>query len=152
MLARTPRIRCTLFMLAFAVFASFDVAADEPIFTSMVQLLAHPEKYNGKLVDVSGYLHVRYEDAAIYFSKTDADFLTTQQAFWTDYREDVKLQLQSRKQHVTLPDFDCRYVSVRGIFDSRSHGHMGMFPGTIRDISILTEEKRYYDGKRELTR
>jgi hypothetical protein len=49
---------------------------------SLIQFLANPDRYHGVKVAVSGYLHWRFEDAALYLSKTDADYLNTTNAIW----------------------------------------------------------------------
>ena len=48
--------------LAIVLLLGTPLIADDPVETSMVQLLAHPDKYHGKMVRVTGYLHVKFED------------------------------------------------------------------------------------------
>jgi hypothetical protein len=142
----------TAFVLAATLLLPPSASAQDPVFTSMVQLLAHPKKYHGKRVDVFGYLHVKFEGNAIYLSKTDADYINPKHAFWTQYRQGVTLRASNRKKGASLSEFDCKYVSIQGVFDSTDFGHMGLFAGAIRDISHVSEDTRYYDGKRDLTR
>ena len=43
---------------------------------SMVQLLATPEKFDGKAVTVRGFYHAEFESVALYLSRDDARFIT----------------------------------------------------------------------------
>jgi hypothetical protein len=52
---------------------------------SLVQLLAHPDRYHGEKVQVQGYLHVRFEGTAIYLSREDAEYGITTNGFWVEF-------------------------------------------------------------------
>jgi hypothetical protein len=52
---------------------------------SLIQLLAHPDRYHGKKVQVQGFLHVRFEGTAIYLSREDAEHGITRNGFWVSF-------------------------------------------------------------------
>ncbi len=43
----------------------------EPIQASLIQLIASPEKYDGKLVEVIGFTSFEFEDLSLYLSEND---------------------------------------------------------------------------------
>ena len=103
-------------MIAFAlaVFASAVFAQTDLIHTSMIELLANPEKFHGKFVQVSGYLHNQFEDSTLYLSKEDADYLNGRQGIWLVWGDKMKTEPNKRGEY-----FDCKRVLVEGIFDGK---------------------------------
>ncbi|RYG97875.1 MAG: hypothetical protein EON58_08680 [Alphaproteobacteria bacterium] len=89
----------------------------EPDFISIATLLANPERYEGRPVGVIGFYHSGFEHSAIYLHRDDATQFIPTNGFW----------LRGR-----IPDeLRERYVSVSGIFTTKSRGHLGQWPGTI---------------------
>lgn len=128
-------------------------AEAETLNVSLVQLLATPERYNGKQVLVTGYLHLQFEDTALYFSKEDAQYGSN--ALWVGFANDVKLETvgnPSQRKRLKLSSFDSRHVMVQGVFDSSMKGHLGGFPGGITNISRIVKLKRVSFWKRLLLR
>jgi hypothetical protein len=114
---------------------------------SMVQLLANPEKYDGKVVRVEGYLHWKFEDCVLYLSKSDGDYLIGKNGVWISSRADPELQPLGdwfNKKKRQLVYFDERYVLVEGVFDMNEHGHMGANAGGITQVRRVLELKRYH--------
>lgn len=128
--------------------------AEQPYSVSLVQLIATPEKYNGKFVRVNGYLHVKFEDSALYFSKDHADRIDARNAIWMSYAENGKLQLQP-KHKAGIINFDCEWVFVEGIFvyeSEHGHGHMSLFSGELKNVTRVVKQIQWYNGKKELKR
>jgi hypothetical protein len=140
-----------LFLL-FLFTASLAYADQEFADASFIQLLATPEKFTGKRVRVSGYLRVTFEGNALYLYKDAADHIISEQALWTDYAKRPSLEPANPAtgKQPKLADFDGRLVLIEGTFDATQRGHMGMFSGTIRDITRVMELIRYYDGRTQL--
>lgn len=103
----------------------------------MVQLLAHPDKYHGEMVRVTGYLHVKFEDNCLYLSKDDADRLNGKQGFWVSFSESAQLQPKQ-----DLAKFDCQFVLIDGVFDRDMHGHMGAAAGHLDKVSRIMVDTR----------
>ena len=140
-------------LLLLCLFSSRAFAGNQTLRVSLVQLLATPERYNGKTVQVTGYLHLQFEDTALYFSKEDAQYGSN--ALWVGFANDVKLETDgnpSRRKRLKLSSFDCRHVLVQGVFDSSVRGHLGSFPGGVTNISRIVELKRVSFWKRLLLR
>lgn len=103
--------------------------SNEEFVTSLVKLIANPEKYDGKIIRVIGYLNLEFEGNAIYLHKEDYEHGLTKNGFWLDFSGSIK---ENKKL-----DFSKKYVIIVGKFDVRRNGHMGLFGGTIKDISRL---------------
>lgn len=122
---------------------------------SFVSLLANPEKYDGKRVRISGFLHVQFEDNAIYLHKDDADHLIGDNALWVDYVEKPSLEPVCKDKFsssgANARFFDGRYVLIEGKFNMKRRGHLGAFSGTIEEVSRVLELRRWFDGTRKVT-
>jgi len=90
---------------------------------SLVQLIADPEKYDGKQVQVSGFIHLEFEGNGLYLHRDDFKFRIPQNGVWVDMRVGANFK-------------GCQnsYVSIRGTFVAADHGHLGVWSGAIRDI------------------
>jgi hypothetical protein len=125
---------------------STHVDKDRPITVSLIRLLTRPEDYHNKFVRVEGYMHKKFENSAIYISKETADYLINDCALWVSYG-DKELALEPDTEKGVLY-FDGKYVLIEGIFDREKKGHLGAYPGEIREINRIMELKRYYDGEK----
>lgn len=96
-----------------------------PIFVSMVELLANPDKYHQKLVRIVGYVWIETEGAALYLHREDKINSLTKNA--------IQLSV-SEKMLVNKKQISGHYVLVEGVFDSSDNGHMGLYSGTLRSI------------------
>ena len=104
----------------------------------LVQLIADPEDFDGERVRVEGFLHVKFEDNALYLHREDADHLVGRNAAWISFDGKVGGDPSA---------FDRRYVLVEGVFRADEHGHMGAYSGTIEDVNRVMElEQRYPEG------
>ena len=95
---------------------------------TMIQLIATPERYHGKLVRVVGVGNLEFEGNAIYLSKDDISY-QVYNAVWLDFDNNTTLSYAEAKKH------NGKYVIVEGIFDKDHSGHMGLFHGAITNIS-----------------
>lgn len=94
---------------------------------SIVELLARPEKFDKRLVRIEGYMKLEFEGNAIYLHKEDAEVGMTRNGFW--------LSLDKRTREAMAACKGGSYVSIEGRFVSGENGHMGLWSGTISDIS-----------------
>jgi hypothetical protein len=119
----------------------------------LVRLLANPEAYDGQRVAVSGFLHAKFEDSALYLTKDDADYLT-ENAIWVSYSSTctfVPLSTSGKESgRATEANLDGRYVELIGVFNANNNGHMGMFAGAIEQVRNASESPQLYDGRNEL--
>lgn len=100
---------------------------NNPMEISIINLIATPEKYHGKIVRVVGFAVLKFESTALYLSEQDATKRVTKNALWIDIdgRNDKYRSL------------NMRYVLIEGIFDAKNRGHMSLCSGAIKDISRL---------------
>lgn len=99
--------------------------ADEPLEVSMIQLIATPDKFHGKFVRVIGYLHLEFEGNALYLHREDHLAAISMNGIWFGGT------VETMKTPKVFTD---QYMLVEGTFDSKSHGHMGMWSGAISNV------------------
>jgi hypothetical protein len=107
---------------------------------SLIQLIAQPEKFAEQRVQVIGLCALKFEGKAIWISRDDLRYSITKNAVWLD----IPLNEESCK-------FDQKYVFVEGRFTAKNRGHLGLYSGTIEDISRIflqrsSENPRDGDG------
>ena len=93
----------------------------------MVQLLATPEKYDGKLVRIIGVGNLEFEENYLSLSKEDHEF-GAGNSIWIELG-DKAIPYEEAKE------YNGKYVVVEGFFDKDDCGHFDMFCGSIKDIS-----------------
>lgn len=96
---------------------------------SLVKLITNPEKYDGKIIQIVGYLNLEFEGDAIYLHKEDYDHSITRNAFSVRFSKEIQLR--------NLKKYNKAYVIIVGKFDMKNLGHMSLFGGTIKDITRL---------------
>jgi hypothetical protein len=96
---------------------------------SIVELLANPLTYDGKQVQIIGFLRLEFEGDALYLHREDFEHAISKNAIWVDRPKDL-----SKKQ---TAEVDKKYVICEGTFNARGHGHMGMFSGSLTHITRL---------------
>jgi hypothetical protein len=105
------------------------VIKSEDFNVSIIRLVSVPEKYHGKRVQVMGYLNLEFEGDAIYLHKEDHDKGLNKNAFWVSFSN----KLDSKEIH----KLNKSYVLIEGRFNMEDLGHMGLFGGTIEDITRI---------------
>ena len=100
-------------------------AQTEPGRVTLLQLLANPEKYDGKEIQIIGYLHLEFEGNGLYLHKEDYDH-SIGNMIWVDATPDMKKAIK---------EINDKFVIIRGVFDAKHHGHLGLFLGTLTKIT-----------------
>lgn len=100
------------------------VAADEARPVSMIQLIANPDKYDGKLVVVFGYLTLA-ERPSLYIHREDATQALMTNALWVDSSEPMRQEMAKVSQ---------KYVKIVGRFRAGSGGRVYFLAGGITEI------------------
>lgn len=116
--------------------ASAVAPVERPIAVPLVALLANPERFDGKLVAVEGFLNLEFEGDAIYSSRSDFDAMLLGNAIWVD---GPKFEEPAARRALSG-----RHVDLTGRFDADMHGHFGMFAGgfVASDIQVrLTRDQ-----------
>lgn len=101
---------------------------------SMVQLIATPERFDGKTLQVVGFLDIEFEGTALYLHREDYEYAV--------YKNALSIQVPDRWLK-TPPG----YVIVEATFDASKHGHMGAFQGTLLNVTRLDRWGRRPTGR-----
>jgi len=116
------KARLFIFALSFSGYTS----AEEPQLVSIIQLIATPEKFDGKRVAVMGYLRLEFEGNAIYIHKEDYERRIVKNGVWVSPLKGICEKPRS---------LNLKYVLLEGRFDANNNGHMGLNSGSIVDIT-----------------
>lgn len=113
-----------------------------PRTVSLIQLIANPERYDGQRVQVVGYVKLEFEGTAIYTHHTDYEYGLTKNGLWLDFDPGARTRLcmDASKNN--------RYAYVQGIFRASRQGHMGLFSGTLSELSRLDPSSPVIDVPR----
>ncbi|WP_078118585.1 YgdI/YgdR family lipoprotein [Thiosocius teredinicola] len=84
---------------------------------TVAQLVITPERYHGKKVQVYGKLSVKYEAYGV---------LSGEHEVWVKLTDEQKRRFES---------LDGKKGFVSGVFDGFGTGHLGMWGGTIQDVT-----------------
>ncbi len=92
----------------------------------LLRLLANPEKYDGKYIQLIGYLHLQFEGNGLWLHKEDYDHGIYGNSIWVDV---------TPKMEKALKEINDKYVIMHGVFDAKWHGHAGLFEGALTKIN-----------------
>lgn len=98
--------------------------------TSLIKLIAEPDKYEGKLIRTHGFIHREFESSAIYLHREDHEHRIRSNGLWLDSGICVS---RSGKP------FNTAYALVEGRFTGASRGHLGLWSGEIQDVRRCVE-------------
>ena len=96
-------------------------------FVSMIELIANPARFHGKVVGVHGYISLGFERSGLYL-----------------HEEDSKRRIHRNGLSLALPialerSPECKnesYVMVSGKFNAKNGGHKGMWSGTLDNVTL----------------
>ncbi len=100
-------------------------ANQNAVSVSLVTLIANPDRYEGKIVRVIGFVQLEFEGNAIYLHEEDFRRAITENALWLDTPKNFRGYESGS------------YAIIEGTFTSKQHGHMGMFSGEIMNVTRL---------------
>ena len=116
-----------IILATMLIITSISVFAEVGEDVSIINLISNPEQYNGKKVIITGYLNMEFEENGIYLSKEDYINSIYKNGLWCN----IDTGKHSK--------FNKKYVVMEGIFNARMTGHMGLWSGSIEDISRVWE-------------
>lgn len=95
---------------------------------SLIRLISNPDKFNGKLIRVEGFLTIAFEGTVMYFHKEDYDHGLYENGIWIEIsKEDIVSDKFS--------SLNKKYVLLEGTFNSSNKGHFGKYSGAIEKIT-----------------
>ena len=94
---------------------------------SIIELIARPAEFHGKLVTVTGYVVMLPERTVIYLSENDANHYLNANGIWLQCSGNI-----SDQQYLELGG---KYACVTGTFNAESFGHGRLHCGAIEIVS-----------------
>ena len=111
-------------VLTAATSPSFGQIPEKSERVSLIQLLAQPEKYEGKLVEVAGFVNLEPEGTAIWLHREDFSNGILPNSIWVNVNKCIDFAGNPMSG----------YASLMGKFTTKHHGHMGLWPGEINQV------------------
>ena len=96
---------------------------------SIVRLIATPERYHERKVQVEGFMNLEFEGDAIYLHKEDYEKGLTKNGFWVTFSDKL-----DRKE---INKLNKGYVLIEGTFSKDRHRDMGLYGGEIYEITRI---------------
>ncbi len=114
---------------------------------SIVELLANPDKYDGKRVLVEGFFRNAFEDTGIYLNRESAEYGVSANAVWVD-TSDTRI---GDEKEAKLRDgmYDGKYVAIEAYYNKSELGHLSAFQGELQHIVRIWELTRGRKGSAE---
>lgn len=107
------------------------LAVERPEQVSLIQLIARPEKYDGRLINIIGYLSLDREHSALYLHKEDFDHSLMSNAVSVHPTEAMLRDRQELRG---------RYVILIGVFRAGERGRLDpSVVGGMTDINRCEE-------------
>ena len=148
-------MRFLLLALSLAILSVIElIAASDAMPVSLITLLANPNDFDGKKVQIEGYVHIRFEDSALYLTKEYAERYSGGYAVWLEYKEGFEPYDINNGNEIDLNTLDSKWVLIEGIFryDGGEQGHLGNFAAEVLDVDRIYELKKLKGPKQKLIR
>ncbi len=97
--------------------------------TSIVDLIANPQKYDHRRVRIIGFLRLEFEGNGIYLHREDFIHGISENAIWVNTPKAMTKEQMDQVNN--------KYVICEGVFHAKLHGHEDMFAGELSDINRL---------------
>jgi hypothetical protein len=117
---------CLMALMLFAPAARSQPADAPPGFerVSLIRLMAEPEKYDGRRLQVAGFFVEEEEDYALYLSPDDAENGVSNGGI------ELNFHIGSKINPFTFDRYNRKYVSLIGIFHVRAPSQWAMRAAT----------------------
>lgn len=136
MLSRLTRVVlfviALLFSLAHAGLTQINSEAPVVIgmtHTSIINLIANPQRFNEYRVRVVGHVRLREEATAVYLSASDAAYEITKNGVWLDVTNEFIEANKSR--------FDGKVCLIEARFSLTQKGFSELWSGALEDITTI---------------
>lgn len=129
---RTCRRALTLLAVGLILMATLSrvpVSSAQNNSVSIIQLIATPVKYDGKVVQVMGFLRLEFEGNVIYLHEDDYKHGISKNGLWIERNVKIDEKAEELNMH---------YVVIEGTFHATDRGHLGLNAGAISDITFAT--------------
>ena len=89
-------------------------------------LLANPEHFHGRRVQLKGFLTAEFEGTALYLTRDHAEHGISAEGVWVEFNDIPK-------------ELHFKWVLIEATFDKDERGHMGSWSGGLKDIERIYE-------------
>lgn len=89
-------------------------------------LLANPDHFHGRKVQVRGFLTAEFEGTALYLTRDHADYHLSTEGVWVHFDEIPK-------------ELHRKYVLIEATFDKDDRGHMSLSSGALKNVERIYE-------------
>jgi hypothetical protein len=110
---------------------------EKPMEIEFEKLIKDPKKYDGKRIRIKGYYRGGFEESSFSISKKERDDrgnLQKKRIVWLG-------SLSTFADLSKFSDMNNGNAVVEGTFDFYSHGHLGLFMGTIQRLTLFKKQK-----------
>lgn len=112
--------------------ANIALAGGHSVNTDFTDLLKNPEKYNGKVVNITGFATIEFEGNALYLDSKSQKAASYENGVW----------LEIAKTPFELKTYNGSKVLVKGMFKLSNKGHMGLWRGSLEQVSKVELVKK----------
>jgi len=110
----------------------------EPLSVSLVNLIATPEAYEGKMIELTGFSSLEFEGNAVYFSEQDYRY-----GVW---KNSISLSFKSKPDNLWLCHNE--YCRILGIFSKTTPSSAGPHEGrrsgflSVQEIELQSDKSK----------
>jgi hypothetical protein len=98
----------------------------QPEDVSLVQLIANPDQFDGKLLRVIGFFCLQVEGDALYLHREDYEY--------SIFKNGISVDVTSPEITSQRKALHAHYVLLEGVFNSKWQGHQAMWSGSLMKI------------------
>jgi hypothetical protein len=144
MTLRFPALLLTALLLAVASCVAINAVAGKapeeaekpgsssqnPLYVSLIQLIATPDAFDGKHVRVKGFVKIEFEGTAIYLHREDCEQFLTKNGLWQEVNP-------ARAEGSKEAQVNDRYALIEGRFTAKKKGHRELWSGSIEEVTRM---------------
>src|SRR5436190_13567225 len=116
----------TLAFIQLLLGLGLPLLAAEALDVSIIQLIAHPNDYDSKVVRLTGFVRLEFEGTGVYLHEDDCRYHITKNGLWLKVSDEI---MKNKRE------FNLKYVLLEGTFNAEDRGHMGAWNGSIEKIT-----------------
>lgn len=143
---------CLAFMICFSAFgyAKAEKATDECAAYTMESVLVNPDEYQGAWTWVTGYVNIRQNGIAIYYSQRDYVYETKECAIWLPEREEICVKDYVEMAQLKEGRNECVPIQFTKTAEKSEYGAVGRYlkmkRTAVDDISLTMSLDEKIEG------
>lgn len=103
-----------------------EASQNRPPALTLLSALSDPASAEAREIVADGWCNREFEEAAIYLTHDDYEYANQRAALWLDMAPSV------------FPEWKGNVLTrcqIRGRVDTKQHGHLGLYPATITNVT-----------------